>query len=481
MNWADRLSWEWAGIVTVAFPLALLLVNELLQRALRRESPYSPTLRSLRNLLLPAAGVAAMLHFVLRLPNGHPAGRVGLTAFWIAALFVALQFIGDVIFGAAPPGTWRANVPSLFRDLVRSVLVGIGGALIYSGIWGQELSGALTALGVGSLVIGLALQEPLGNVFSGLMLLFESPVALGEWIEVDSKRGRVVEMNWRAVNMETATRETIVVPNSALYKTSFANLSRPTPLRTLAVELSFGYNDAPSLVKRVLSELARETPGVLADPPPEVFTMKYADFAINYEVRLSVTRQEEVTGVRDEFMTRVWYAAQRAGLTIPYPIATEIGVEAREFYPAKPSPLSVLASHPRFTENGLAANLGMQLLSYTRGETLLRQGDEQDGLGLILEGKAVLRVTPPQGAGAVEIGLLGAGDFYGEHSILAGSPSNAALIALTEMRVALFDLESSRQLMQGSPKLAREVGETIDRRRDAVKAAFRGQSAGSSS
>lgn len=474
MNGTGQISWDWAAAVTLGFPVLLLAANELLHGASRRGSAFAATLRSVRNLLLPASGVAAMLHLVVRLPATHPANRVALTVFWTTALIVSLQFVSDIVFGAARSGTWRANVPTLFRDVVRSLLVGIGAALIYSEIWGQELAGALTALGVGSLVIGLALQEPLGNVFSGLMLLFERPVALGEWIEVDGKRGKVVEMNWRAVNMETLTHETIIVPNSALYKTSFANLSRPTALRTLMVELSFSFNDAPGQVKQVLGELAVQTPGVLADPPPVVRTAKYADCAINYEVYFSVACQDDSPRVRDEFMTRVWYAAQRAGLTMPYPIQAEVAAEALGFLaPPPPSPQAVLSGHPRFSESREeAAGLGMRLLVFSQGETLLEQGDEQDGLCLILEGKATMSVTAVSGASS-DIGVLGPGDYYGEHSILAGSPSASALIALTDVRVAAFDLESSRRLLQQSPKLAREFGETIDRRRSAVQAALR--------
>ncbi|MFN9912835.1 MAG: mechanosensitive ion channel family protein, partial [Pirellulaceae bacterium] len=129
----------------------------------------------------------------------------------------------DLVFATGDGESWRARVPKLFRDLSRAVLVAIGAMFIYSRVWGYELSNALTALGVGSVVIGLALQEPLGNIVSGLMLLFERPLNVGDWVVADGKTGKVIEINWRSVHIETATRELEIVPNVSLYKASFSN------------------------------------------------------------------------------------------------------------------------------------------------------------------------------------------------------------------------------------------------------------------
>lgn len=457
----------WAIGIGVGFPLLLLVLNELIVRSRRRGGVLTSTLISLRNLLLPALGVALLVRYVLAFPAGGTADQVAETLLWTIVLYVALSFVNDVVFGAAAAGTWRANVPDLLRDVVRSVLVGVGAAFIYSQIWGKELAGALTALGVGSLVIGLALQEPLGNVFSGIMLLFERPVAIGDWVTVDNHTGRVVTMNWRAVNIETRTHEVIVVPNSSLYKTSFANLSRPTPVRTESVEFGFSYDDAPVRVKQLLLELLRETPGVLTEPAPQVHTVRYADYSIIYQARFSVHAMEQLQEVRDRVMTRLWYMAQRAGLTIPYPIAIEVGDTAGEFARRRAVDSQTLVhNHPQFRT---APEAGQRLLRFSPGEFLLKQGDEQDGLGLLVDGEAVW-TAPDQTGAECEIGRATAGSFYGEHSLLAGEASQAALRAVTEVQVVFFPLTAARQLTESSPSLARQIGETIDQRHRAVRA-----------
>ena len=455
---SSRISWQWAVGLCAAFPILLLLANEGMHRAIRAGSVLAPALRTCRNLLIPAAGVAGLLVLVLQVPQTDPFVRVVLTVLWIIVLYAGLQLVNDVMFDVRDVTSRRANIPRLFRDIARFAVVGVGAAIIYSRIWGQEIEGALTALGVGSLVIGLALQEPLGNIFSGLMLLAERPVGQGEWISVDGKTGRVVEMNWRAVKMETLTLETIVVPNSALYRTSFANLSRPTPQRTFTVELVFGRDIPPNLVKQTLRAVARETPGVLTDPPPEVRTARHDTFQIAYEVFVTVATQEEIEHARDEFLSRAWYASRRHGLVNTLQTAL--------------TPRDVLSRFPLFQSIADLPDLFMRQETFTVGESLLRPGAEQDGLCLMLSGLAVLRAPDARG-GMIEVGMLGPGDYFGEHSVLVGSVSTTSLVALSDCEVAHFDLESSRRLVECSPGVARDLGATIDRRRTAVSAAQR--------
>src|SRR5262249_26845367 len=154
----------------------------------------------------------------------------------------------------------------------------------------------------------LALQDPLGNIFSGLMLMLERPLHVGDWVTVDGATGKVIEINWRSVHIETAGHEVKVVPNSTLNKQSFSNLSRPTPARTEAIDLTFPAACAPNRVKQVLLELLRTTPGVLAAPAPEVQTVSVLGGSACYRASFTVARQEDVGAARDAFMTRLWYA-----------------------------------------------------------------------------------------------------------------------------------------------------------------------------
>ncbi len=109
----------------------------------------------------------------------------------------------------------------------------------------------------GSIVIGLALQTAIGSVVSGLLLLFEQPFKIGDTLEVEGVKGKVVEMNWRSTHVDVGTGLQII-PNATIAGASFANLSRPTPAHDLVVETSFAATDPPHVVTATLMHGRRQ-------------------------------------------------------------------------------------------------------------------------------------------------------------------------------------------------------------------------------
>ena len=87
------------------------------------------------------------------------------------------------------PGTWRERMPSIFVDIVRLVLIVVGLGLLFSWVWGADVAGLFAALGVTSIVLGFALQNAVGSVISGLLLLFEQPFQLGDWLDTGRDEG----------------------------------------------------------------------------------------------------------------------------------------------------------------------------------------------------------------------------------------------------------------------------------------------------
>ena len=104
-----------------------------------------------------------------------------------------------------PKHSWRKRLPAIFLDVARFALIGVGLAMILSYVWGVRVGGIFTALGVGSVVIGLMLQNSVGQIVSGLFMLFEQPFRINDWLDTPTARGRVVEVNWRAVHIDTGS------------------------------------------------------------------------------------------------------------------------------------------------------------------------------------------------------------------------------------------------------------------------------------
>jgi small-conductance mechanosensitive channel/CRP-like cAMP-binding protein len=476
-----------AALLMLGFPLTLLVLTELVNSGQRRGWMLAPTLRAVRTFVVPALAIMLFVTHVWQLPADRVPARLVQTAFWLCVLYAALSLVNDGLFGSARPGSWQARVPKLFRDLARTVLIGVGAAIIYSQVWGQEISGALTALGLGSIVIGLALQEPLGNLVSGLMLLFERPLDIGDWVIADGTTGRVIEINWRSVHIETLLHEMRIIPNVSLYKNSFSNLSRPTHDRTETYDIGLSYDHPPSEAKQALLGLLQATPGVLRQPPPEVHTVEYADSSIIYRLYFTVARYEDMLPVRDEVLSRIWYVTRRHGLQIPYPIRMQYRYPEPTSAP-QPTAAELLERFPRYhvirdamlAAPAAAASLAdataaataapaARVLTFAPGEEMLPFGATHHGFSLLAAGQVGLSARDAGGRD-VRFATLSPGDFYGEATLSASRPSDFRVVADTDATVVNWDASVVAGLLEQSSGLAAEIGDAIDARRRAALA-----------
>jgi small-conductance mechanosensitive channel/CRP-like cAMP-binding protein len=481
-----------AAALVVGFPLAILLLTEFINSGQRRGRAITPTLRVLRNLVLPALAAMLFVTEVWQLPTTDTTARLVQTGFWLCLLYALLTFINDGIFGHTEPGSWQERVPTLFRDLAKAALVAVGAAIIYSQVWQRELGGALTALGLGSIVIGLALQEPLGNIVSGLMLLFERPLNIGDWVVADGTTGKVIEINWRSVHVETLLHEMRIIPNVSLYKQSFSNLSRPTHDRTDTYDVGFSYDHPPNQVKGAMLELLQSTPGVLRAPPPEVHTLNYGDFSITYRLYFTVSRHEELLPVRDAILSRIWYVARRHGLQIPFPIQMEYRPSESPSAPPVTAG-ELLEQFPRYrhVRAGMADNADgsphgpahevpdaaggddgqateARVVCFAAGEEMLAFGAAEQAFALVVAGRAEMHALDADGQ-EQQVALLGPGDFYGDATVSTGHRSEFRVVATTDVTVVCFDAMLMADRLQHSSGLAAEIGDAIDSRRRAAQ------------
>lgn len=253
-------SWfYWAVGIAIGLPVGLVALTEW-QHALRRKQSFLVRpVTLMRNYLLPLGALLLLLIEARQIPAEATSVRVVGTLFAFVVLLLVLSGVNATLFQGAPTGTWRQRVPTIFVDVGRFVVIALGLALIFSYIWGANVGGLFTALGVTSIVIGLTLQNSVGQIISGLLMLFEQPFQLGDWLETQAARGRVVEVNWRAVHLETSTGLQIT-PNSVLAGASFTNLSRPANKHEITVTTEFSLDDPPNRVCATLMRVATELP-----------------------------------------------------------------------------------------------------------------------------------------------------------------------------------------------------------------------------
>ncbi|MGI9304137.1 MAG: mechanosensitive ion channel domain-containing protein [Gammaproteobacteria bacterium] len=459
----------WGLALALGFPLLIIVLGEIIHRLEHRGQPLAAPLRIIRNLVLPVFAVLLFFTKIVGVTADTGLLPIVHTLLWILAIHASLSVLNILLFTHAEADTWRARVPQLFLDLSRFFLVLFGAALVLSSVWGADLRGLLTALGVGSIVIGLALQDTLGNLMSGIALLFEKPFQVGDWLKVGDKIGRVTEMNWRAVRLQTRDGDMLVVPNLTLGKENILNYSRPDRRHIERVTVGFSYDDQPNKCKRVLSEVAQSTPGVLSDPPPVARAMSYDDSSIAYEVLLFMADYADMPVIRERFVARIWYAARRNGMTIPFPIRTlyrgeKASVRLDDVLDSMPSYI------PLDEDVMKQIDKGKLLQRFGAGELVIDRETVPDDLYVILSGEAVMTAIDNSGAER-EITRLTEGDFFGAATFASESVAATSVKALDDLEVLVIDPDMLGHMLRRTPKLAREIDQVQETRRKAVHGA----------
>jgi small-conductance mechanosensitive channel len=178
----------------------------------------------------------------------------------------------------------EARIPSFLPQVVAIMVFVISTFFGLAACYHVTIPGLLTGSGVIAIIIGLALQETLGNIFAGFGLQAGKAYHVGDWLIIDGKHVEVVELNWRSTRFRNNDDVSFDIPNSQLAKATIVNLYYPSPKHAARVRLSVDHRVPPNEVKDALRQAASAAPGVLRDPPVKVFLIDFAESAVQYEV-----------------------------------------------------------------------------------------------------------------------------------------------------------------------------------------------------
>jgi potassium efflux system protein len=172
------------------------------------------------------------------------------------------------------------------------------------------------AFGVG---LGFGLQSVVNNFVSGLILLFERPVHVGDTVEVGNLQARVQKIGIRSSVVRTLHGAEIIVPNSQLVSEQVTNWTLSDQLRRIDLPVGVSYSAAPQKVIEVLEAAATAHPRVLKNPPPKALFMEYGDSSINFELRAWTDAFDNWYQVRSELAVAIFDAVHAAGMSFPFP------------------------------------------------------------------------------------------------------------------------------------------------------------------
>jgi small-conductance mechanosensitive channel len=442
---------------TLAAFLALWAIGLILEK--RIEQRFHESLRIFRTLVLPCIIAAILLKENFGYNQTSIAMKAAATALGFATVWFLASVLKALVFLKNSSDSLTGRTPRLLVDILRLVFVIVGFLLVYSGIWQKDISPLLTTFGVGSLVLGLALQDTLGNLFAGLSLVFERPIAVGDWIQVGDQVGRVQQINWRSTRIVTRELTEITIPNSAIGKERLHNFSSPTRVHGFKVSCGFSYDAPPNTVKEMLFTAAIETPGVLQSPAPEARTFEFGAYAIQYELRVFIADYDEIVSVRNELMSRIWYHAKRRGISIPFPITTLYKTEV-PFAPqqdAQQGTIQAAIKGAALFQDLSAGDITAlaeesSLERFASGERLIKEGDIGDCFYIIVEGRCSVMVNSKDGR-LVPVATLEKGSVVGEMSLLSGNPRQASVFASSDLVLVRISKDALGHLLSRHPAI----------------------------
>lgn len=466
--------WFWPALaVVVGLPVALLILNEVQGALTRRGSAYAKPIGLLRNWLLPAAAVYLLIN---QLNDGGQESiqqstwaKIAATVVGFVIMLVLLSGAKAALFGAASTGSWRSRLPGIFIDLGRLILIIIGIGLLLSWVWGANIGGLITAVGVTSIVIGLAVQNAVGPVISGLLLLFEQPFRIGDYLDTKFGKGRVAEVNWRAVHIDTENGIQ-VVPNAALAGDSFINLSRTTaPFFKAKATFNFAAGDPPGVIKSTLQAVADAAPAKLVDEKASVTPLgahAVHPEMVSYRVMVPVASPAEADGTVSLLQQRVWYAAQRSGLHLDN---IKSGSRRKGAYLAEH--VGMIAAGLGLDSDAAATMLaGARVLPFAEGETIQAVNSIPEAMGFITEGVVEMYVTADDGR-RLPLGELGPGDYIGG-TALTRQRMITGVKAQTDTTIVAVPREAMTAVAQRDHRLARQIGDAVEMRRRSAREAL---------
>jgi small-conductance mechanosensitive channel/CRP-like cAMP-binding protein len=377
-------------------------------------------------------------------------------------LLIAFGLATLIIVVAINP--WREDrLPDRFPTIVQDALV-IALFAIVATLFMQEKVLATTA--VGAVVIGFALQDTLGNLFSGLAIQIEKPFRVGHWVTIAGTDGLVSEVTWRATKIRTKAGNFVVVPNSVVAKETITNYSEPTHDTRVEVEVGASYDTPPNEVKAVIARALRDEPLLLSSRETEILISDFAASAITYRVRVWTTDFAADMRVRDRVRSHIYYAFRRHGVTIPYPIQVQIEQEPRPVEAADAGArarlidgVDVLGSLS--DEQRAQLVVSAQAMLYEAGQAIVREGDPGASMFIVRRGEAAVTVAGADG----ELARHREGGFFGEMSLLTGDPRTATVTAVTDCELIEIGAEAFRRVVLADAAVVERVTAAVATRR----------------
>jgi small-conductance mechanosensitive channel len=417
--------------------------------------------------------LAAFIHLFL---SGntlfHPATWLPMTTLFglclVGGLFAAkaIHAFWEHRFGSRQLSP-APTIPGLLRGVIYGVCLLVAGIIF---VWqlGYSLTGIWVSTGLATALIGFALQQTLGDFFSGIALSLERSFRIGDWLQMeDGAHGQVIDINWRATWLKDWDNTTHVIPNAKLAAQGYKNLHNEYHYYHPWYFVKVSAEVDPRFVKQLLLEAAFRCRHVLDQPPPVVRLTDGSSQPYTYMVWVFFANYPTMYRGREELYREIHYALKRAGIG-PATDIHEWRTRRAEIPTAEP-PTIYLALKSLDLFNGFPDDeieeiaRSSQQLNYDADSRIVLEGDIQDSLDIITSGIIESRMKTSDGQ-KTYLGQLNPGQYFGLISMLTNQPSIFEYRALTDVTLIRVGLERMREVLRKHPDLADHYAAIVEQR-----------------
>lgn len=401
--------------------------------------------------------------------------RITKVVLWMLLAIVIIRGTSGMIFGAI----WRLRkgyeAPNLMRNAFSIAAYVVVFVIIFKLFFPLvDLGAVFTTSAIFGVIIGLALQDTLGNLFSGISLQADKPFIVGDVITVGQWTGVVESVTWRGLKLRTFQNHVVLISNSSAAKEAIEVCPRENANARL-VFFNTLYTDSPARTIHIVREAVREADNVSQKIRPIVRIRNLAESGVDYELKYWLEDYSKFNDTDALVRQRIWYAFRRAGLTFAFPTRT-LHVERR----TKADHL--VGDESRLIERLNAVDIFAPLSSdeteklarasvrrvFAPGETVIRAGEEGSSMFVVHNGRVKVQVSDNGKPRTVNV--LNEGDFFGEMALLTGEPRTANVVAVEETEVLEIGFQAMKKLFDTNPDLVESLGHTIAERRAGLTA-----------
>lgn len=380
----------------------------------------------------------------------------------------------NTIFFALAFRLKRIDAPTLIRNIFTIVAFTILFLIAFTFLFPEVNLGALfTTSAIFGVILGLALQDTLGNFFAGISLQADRPFQVGDVITVGAQRhtGVVEEISWRAIKIRTFTNHVVLIANSTAAKEPI-EVSPRGNLNARLVFFNTLYTDSPAKTIHVVREAVREADNVSEKVTPIVRIRNLGDNGVDYEVKYWLDDYAKYNDTDALIRQRIWYAFRRAGLNFAYPTRT-LHVE-RHRGEVRDGDGGAIAE--RLSAVDIFAPLSADEITmlaqaavshvFAPSETVIRAGEPGSSMFVVHKGR--VRVQVSENGRSRTVATLNEGDFFGEMALFTGEPRTANVLALEETEVLEIGHAAMKRVFDTNPDLVESLSFIMAERRQGL-------------